>query len=115
MRTEGRTVAEWELPNDFSLGIMPGLLRDTNDAGKHFTAGIFAVTLGKGWTDNFRTFIEVAGQQLTSNKNGGSVVTYDAGMAYLLSPTMQIDTAISIGVNDHTPDRLWTVGFSIKF
>lgn len=115
VRPSVRMVAEWELPNDFSLGIMPGLLRDTNDAGKHFTAGIFAVTLGKGWTDNFRTFIEVAGQQLTSNKNGGSVVTYDAGMAYLLSPTMQIDTAISIGVNDHTPDRLWTVGFSIKF
>jgi hypothetical protein len=115
VRPSVRMVAEWELPHDLTLGVMPGLLRDTNEDGRHFTAGIFAVTFGQGWTDNFRTFVEVAGQQLTSKKNGGSVVTYDAGMAYLLSPTMQIDTAVSIGANHHTPDRLWTVGFSVKF
>lgn len=115
LRPSVRMVAEWELPSDFSLGIMPGVLRDTNEGGKHFTAGIFAITLGKAWTDDFRTFVEVAGQQLTSNKNGGSIVTYDAGMAYMLSPTMQIDTAVSIGANDHAPDRLWTIGFSVKF
>ncbi|MGH6647511.1 transporter [Aquabacterium sp.] len=115
VRPSVRMVAEWELPHDLSLGIMPGVLRDTNDDGRHFVAGIFAVTLGKSWTDDFRTFVEVAGQQLTSTKNGGAVVTYDAGMAYMLSPTMQIDTAVSIGANHHTPDRLWTVGFSVKF
>lgn len=115
VRPSVRMVAEWELPHDLSLGIMPGVLRDTNDDGRHFVAGIFAVTLGKSWTDDFRTFVEVAGQQLTSTKNGGAVVTYDAGMAYMLSHTMQIDTAVSIGANHHTPDRLWTVGFSVKF
>jgi hypothetical protein len=115
VRPSVRMVAEWELPHDLSLGVMPGVLRDTNEDGQHFVAGIFAVTFGKGWTDNFRTFIEVAGQQLTSKKNGGSVVTYDTGMAYMLSPTMQIDAAVSIGANHNTPDRLWTVGFSVKF
>ncbi|RZL00020.1 MAG: transporter [Rubrivivax sp.] len=115
VRPSVRMVAEWELSHDMSLGIMPGVLRDTNDDGRHFVAGIFAVTVGKSWTDDFRTFLEVAGQQLTSNRNGGSVVTYDAGMAYMLSPTMQLDTAVSIGANRHTPDRLWTVGFSVKF
>ena len=115
LRPSVRMVAEWALPSDMSFGVMPGLLRDTNEDGRHFVAGIFAVTLGKSWTDEFRTFIEVAGQQLTSRKNGGSVVTYDAGAAYLLSPTMQVDAAVSIGANDHTPDRLWTVGFSVKF
>ncbi|MBC7699624.1 transporter [Aquabacterium sp.] len=115
VRPSVRVVAEWELPHDMALGIMPGVLADKNDAGEHFVAGIFAVTVGKSWTDGFRTFIEVAGQQLSSRKNGGAVVTYDAGMAYMLSPAMQLDAAVSIGANQYTPDRLWTVGFSVKF
>lgn len=115
VRPSVRMVAEWELPHDISLGVMPGLLRDQNGEGKHFVAGIFAVTVGKSWTDEFRTFVEVAGQQLTSVKNGGSIITCDAGAAYMLSPTMQLDAAVSIGANQTTPDRLWTVGFSVKF
>lgn len=115
VRPSVRMVAEWELPQDWSLGVMPGLLRDTNDAGEHYVAGSLAVVLGKSWTDKFRTFVEVAGHQLTSAKNGGSVVTYDVGMAYLITPTMQVDTAVSIGANQYSPDRQWTVGFSIKF
>ena len=115
IRPSVRMVAEWELPNDWSVGVMPGVLRDTNDGGKHFIAGSLAVVLGKAWTHEFRTFVEVAGHQLTSAKNGGSVITYDVGMAYLITPTMQVDTAISLGANDRTPDRQWTVGLSIKF
>jgi len=115
VRPSVRMVAEWELPQDWSLGVMPGVLRDTNDAGEHYVAGSLAVVLGKSWTDKFRTFVEVAGHQLTSAKNGGSVVTYDLGMAYLITPTMQVDTAVSFGANDHSPDQQWTVGFSIKF
>lgn len=115
VRPSVRMVAEWALPQDWSLGVMPGVLRDTNDAGEHYVAGSLAVVLGKSWTDKFRTFVEVAGHQLTSAKNGGSVVTYDVGMAYLITPTMQVDTAVSIGANQYSPDRQWTVGFSIKF
>lgn len=115
IRPSVRMVAEWELPDDWSVGVMPGVLRDTNDAGKHFIAGSLAVVLGKAWTHEFRTFVEVAGHQLTSAKNGGSVITYDVGMAYLITPTMQVDTAVSLGANDRSPDRQWTVGFSIKF
>lgn len=115
VRPSVRMVAEWEFPQDWSLGVMPGMLRDTNDAGEHYVAGSLAVVVGKAWTDEFRTFVEVAGHQLTSARNGGSIVTYDVGMAYLITPTMQVDTAVSIGANDHTPDRQWTVGFSIKF
>jgi hypothetical protein len=110
-----RMVAEWELPHEFSLGVMPGVLVDTNEDNHRYTAAILAVTVGKSWTDNFRTFVEVAGHQLTSARNGGSVITYDAGIAYLISPTMQVDTAVYVGANQYTPDFQWTVGFSIKF
>lgn len=115
VRPSVRMVAEWELPSDWSLGVMPGVLSDTNEEGNGYVAGSLAAVVGKSWTDDFRTYVEVAGHQLTSAKNGGSVITYDLGMAYLITPTMQVDTAVSFGANDRSPDQQWTVGFSIKF
>ncbi|MBL8511944.1 MAG: transporter [Betaproteobacteria bacterium] len=115
VRPSVRMVAEWELPDEYSLGVMPGFIVDKNDDNKRFVAGIAAVTVGKGWTDNFRTFIEVAGEQIASRKNGGSQVNYTAGMAYLITKAMQVDFAVSHGANHDTPDWQWTAGFSIKF
>lgn len=110
-----RMVAEWELPSEWSVGVMPGVISDQTPEGHRFTAGIFAVVLGKSVTDNLRLFFEVAGEEITAKGNGGSVVTYDAGMAYLLTPTVQIDFAIYQAANKTTPDFTWTTGLSIKF
>ena len=41
--------------------------------------------IGRSWSENFRTFVEISGQRIASSRNGGSTVTYDAGAAYLLS------------------------------
>ncbi len=114
-RPSVRGVAEWELPYDLSVGFMPGVIYDFDQDNQRFTGGILGLVVGKSWTDKFRTFFEVAGQQLTSKKHGGNVVTYDAGAAYLLRTNLQIDTAASIGANDHTPDFSWTVGVSTLY
>lgn len=110
-----RMVAEWELYNDFSLGVMPGLMWDINDDDQRFAAGILGVVVGRSWTDNFRTFVEWSGQRLASSSNGGSVITYDVGAAYLLSNHVQLDTALSFGANEYSPDLSWTVGLSVKY
>ncbi|MDE2401171.1 MAG: transporter [Burkholderiales bacterium] len=115
VRPSLRMSAEWDLPHDLSLGVMPGLLVDTNSDGHRFVAGLLAVTMSKSWNDAFRTFIEVAGQRLTSDTNGGSVVTCDLGAAYLLTRSTQVDVAIMRGVTRYAPDLLWTVGLSTKF
>lgn len=115
VRPSLRAVAEWDLPNDFSLGVMPGLLADRNADGKRYVAGIFAVTLGKAWTPVLRTFVELAGQQLTTRRNGGSVVTFDAGVTYLLSDSVQLDFSVSRGLNATTPDFQWGMGVSVRF
>ena len=81
-RPSVRMVAEWELPSEWSLGVMPGVLWDENDNGERYTAGIAAITVGKGWTDRLRTFFELAGRELTSSKNGGSQVTWDTVRTY---------------------------------
>ncbi|HEX8405758.1 MAG TPA: transporter [Duganella sp.] len=110
-----RAVAEWELADEFSLGVMPGVAWLTNDEGRRHATGIFAVVLGKGWTDQLRTFVEYSAQKIAHARDGGSISTFDVGAAYLLSKTVQIDTALSRGLNDKAPDWSWTVGLSMKF
>lgn len=109
-----RFVAEWELPNAMSLGVMPGVIYDQGDDGR-YTAGIFGVVVGKGWTDRFRTFAELAMPQIASNRNGGTQAALDLGGAYLINPNMQWDLAGSVGLNDRTPDVGLTTGLSIRW
>ncbi|MYM68307.1 transporter [Pseudoduganella sp. FT55W] len=110
-----RLAAEWELPNDFGLGIMPGIAWQRNDQGERYTSGIFGIVLGKEWSERCRTFIEYAAPQIAKGRNGGSVSTFDIGGAYLVTDTVQVDTALSRGLNKNTPDWSWTLGLSIKF
>jgi hypothetical protein len=115
VRPSLRAVFEWELPGEMSLGVMPGVISDTTAGNRRFTAGILGVVLGKSWTESFRTFVEAAGQQLASTRNGGSVVTWDVGGAWLVNDRVQLDAAYYGGANKNTPNGAWTVGLSVKF
>lgn len=109
-----RAVAEWELPQDMSLGIMPGVLLDKDDAGRRYTAGILGVVVGKEWNERWRSFVEVAAPQIARARNGSSLVTLDVGVAYLLTKHCQLDSAIARGLNRNTADWSWTIGLSLK-
>ncbi len=115
LRPSLRAVAEWDLPSDFSVGVMPGLLADKNADGKRFVAGIFAVTLAKELAPRWHGFVELAGQQLASRRNGGSVVTFDAGLAYLVTDSLQLDCSVARGLTSYSPDFQWGVGVSVRF
>lgn len=115
LRPSLRFVAEWEFAGGWSLGVMPGVYRDRDEDGRHFAGGILAATLGKSLTDRLRGFVEVSGQQLAASKHGGSVVTFDTGLAYLLDRDLQVDVAMSRGINKNAPDLAWTVGVSARF
>jgi len=110
-----RMVAEWELPQGYSAGIMPGLAYQKDASGKRFTSALFGAVIGKSWTEKFRTFVELAASQIAHTRNGGSVVTYNIGAAYLLTNTVQIDTVFQKSANRNTPDRALGFGLSIKF
>jgi hypothetical protein len=110
-----RFVAEWDLPHEFSVGVMPGVVMDRNADGERFVAGIFAVTVGKAWTPAWRTYVELAGQRLASKRNGGTVVTFDTGATYLVSDSLQLDLSLSRGLTHESPDFQWGVGVSVRF
>ena len=115
LRPSLRGVAEWELPGDAGIGVMGGVLLDRNAANKRFSSGILAVTLGKSWTPVWRTFVELAGQSLASRGNGGSVVSFDAGVTYLVNNSLQFDFSVFRGLNHNTPRLQWGFGVSALF
>lgn len=114
-RPSVRMVAEWELADEYSLGIMPGLIYDVNDNNDRFIGGILGIVLGKSFTDKFRGFVEFGGQTITSKSNGGSQLTFDIGVAYLVSNLVQLDILYNRALNQYTPDNTFGLGLSIKF
>ncbi|HEY1129668.1 MAG TPA: transporter [Roseateles sp.] len=115
LRPSLRFVAEWEFAGGWSFGVMPGIYRDRDEDGRHFVGAILAGVLGRSFTDRLRGFVEVSGQQLAASRHGGSVVTFDTGLAYLLGRDLQVDMALSRGINRNAPDLAWTVGVSARF
>ncbi len=116
VRPSARVVFEWDLPNDMSLGVMPGLIRDKDrTTGERYTAGILAAVLGKELNDKVRVFAEAAATQIARQKHGGTIATFNLGAAYLLTKHMQIDLAARFGMNSRSPDLGATMGLSIKF
>jgi len=109
-----RGVAEWELPQGLSLGVMPGVVRDHDDQGRRAIIGLFAISLGKDWSDRLHTFVEVAVPRITSVRHGGTEASFDVGGAWALSQDVQIDAAVQRGLNHRTADLTWTVGLSIR-
>ena len=115
VRPSVRMVAEWELPADVSLGVMPGLAYENTDDGRRFYQGIWGMVIGKAWTGRFRTFAEFAAPAIARSRHGATFSTYNAGAAYLLSDGCQIDVMVQRGATRNAPDRAWSVGLSQRF
>lgn len=115
VRPSLRLAAEWDLPHDDGLGVMAGVVHDSDDAGRRFDAGILAVTFGHAWTPRLRGFVEVAGQQLAARAHGGDIVTFDTGATWRLDTDTQLDVAASVGLSSPAPDRALTVGWSRRW
>jgi hypothetical protein len=113
VRPSLRLVAEWELPGDMSLGVMPGLASNTAASGR-YVHGILGVVLGRQFSDTLRGFVEIAAPHIARVRHGGTEATFDVGGAWLLTDTLQLDTMVSRGLNRRTPDLSWTVGLSFK-
>ena len=115
LRPSLRVAAEWDLPGDVGLGVMPGVFLDRNAAGERYVGAIFASVLSKSLTERLRGFVEVAASQLASARNGGNMLTFDTGLAYLIGTDMQVDVAMARGLSKAAPDFAWTVGWSMRF
>jgi len=106
---------EWALPNDFSLGVMPGMAMDTSPQGRRQATGTLAVTLGKAWSPQWRTFVDMARDRLDTMQIAGTSTSVDAGLSFSASASTQIDFALTRGISDSSTPFQAGVGVSSRF
>jgi hypothetical protein len=106
---------EWALPGDFSLGVMPGVAFDMTPQGKRLATGTFALTLGRTWSPQWRTFVDMARDRMGAVQIAGVSTTVDAGMSYLATSGVQIDFALTHGLDDGAAPFQAGVGVSSRF
>lgn len=109
-----RMPVEWELPHDLTLGMMPGLYRDRDEDGRHFTTGMFGMTLAKGLGERAYVFVELATPRIARTRDGGSTASFDFGGGYSPTRDLHFDAGIVLGLNHRTPDLAFTVGLSVR-
>jgi hypothetical protein len=114
VRPSLRLAAEWDLPQDMSFGVMPGLAVDSDDSGARYGYGILAATLGKELNERVRGFVELAAPQIARAAHGGTQLSFDTGLTYLVNKNVQADVLLTHGLNRRTPDLSVAVGLSIR-
>jgi hypothetical protein len=110
-----RATAEWELPHDMTLGLMPGIFRDRDDNGKHYAAGVLALTLGKAWTPRLHSFVELAGERVAQQGYRGAQVNVDTGLAFHATQSLQVAAVVSRGFMNTTQDVRGGLSISARF
>ncbi len=113
VRPSLRVAAEWDLPNDMSLGVMPGVGVERNENGR-YRYGILAAVIEKPLGERLSGFAELAFPHIARGRHGGTEATFDIGAAYMLSKDVQLDAMLSRGLNSRTPDYAFTFGVSIR-
>jgi hypothetical protein len=100
-----RSVITWELPYDLALGFMPGIRYGSTPDGHRYASAIVGLVLNKQWTEKTRTFIENSSSQIARAADGGVVMSWDVGAAYLVTNDWQIGFRAGVAANKNTPDK----------
>lgn len=110
-----RAVIGWDLPHEFTLGVMPGLKWDTRDDGHRYASGILGIVAGRWWTPRLRTFIESEADQIAHQRDGGTVLYKNVGAAYLLGEDWQVGGRAGWAANRNTPSRYLLISLAGRF
>ena len=114
LRPSLRLSAEWELPGDYSFGVMPGLASDSDENGARYGYGILAASLGKDFGERTHAFVELAAPQIAGASHGGTQLFFDTGASYRINDDCQVDFAVTHGLNHRTPDLGLAFGISVR-
>ncbi|MFH1726192.1 MAG: transporter [Elusimicrobiota bacterium] len=108
-------LADWDLGGGFSLGTNAGLdVQGWDNSGEDFARFLYAASVGYGvpyWEGRMRVFTEMAGVAALG-KARPSEHTFDAGFTVLITPDIQADAFVQVGVTDASPDLQAGAGLS---
>jgi len=110
-----RLVADIALTPDWSVTPNVGVARQEDDAGQQFNTALLAGTLAYAASKQLNVFLD-AGMQWREERHGRKQVILDTGVAYVLTPDVQLDATIGRGVHGATPPRVYaSAGVSVRF
>jgi hypothetical protein len=110
-----RIAADWDFAPTLSLNPNIGLGIYEGSDGRLFTAGLFAATLNYNPSKQLNFFVDT-GVQSPEERNGATSVIYDAGIAYLINPDVQLDLSVGTGGGGRTtPHPFLSAGISKRF
>jgi hypothetical protein len=78
------TLSDW-------VGLSYNLGAERFTEGDTFTRYLYTVALGGAFTDRLGGFVEVFGEKPESGALGGTQVSLDGGVTYLVRPNLQLD------------------------
>jgi Putative MetA-pathway of phenol degradation len=104
-----------DLGSHFSLGINAGThsIKNLDNSGRHAEFSGSA-SLGYAWTEKFTTYVEVA-TQIGSQNPLGDVTLVGGGLAYRVTPNLQLDGGVNFGVTQASDRVRPFIGFSARF
>ncbi len=73
----------------------------------------YTLAAGFAITDRVGAFVELFGGTPLSS-GGGTVVSFDGGITYLLRPNIQFDVALGAGITNDAPNWFLTAGVSFR-
>jgi hypothetical protein len=114
VRPSLRLAAEWELADGLSFGVMPGVGTDNDERGARRGYGILAATLGRDLTERLHGFVELAAPRIGRADRGGTETSFDTGVTWMLARDMQLDAALTRGLNRRTADLGIGLGLSVR-
>ena len=114
VRPSLRLAAEWELADGLSFGVMPGVGTDNDERGARRGYGILAATLGRDLTERLHGFVELAAPRIARAGRGGTEASVDTGVTWMLARDMQLDAALTRGLNRRTADLGIGLGLSVR-
>ena len=106
--------AEWDLGHDWSLGVMPGIGRDSDDAGSRYTYGVFAAALTRAFGARLHGFAELAAPRIARATHGGTQLQVDAGVSWIVNRDCAVDAMVVRGLNRNTPELGLAFGISVR-
>jgi hypothetical protein len=112
---DARLVADFQLDDKWSLNPNIGVASNEDDDGNQYSTALVAATLSYAVSKQLNVFADT-GMQSREQRHGGSQVIVDTGVAYMLSPDLQLDASVGRGVHGATPPRVFaSAGVSVRF
>ena len=105
-----RAVAGWALSDRVGLTTVLGAVATNADPDTQITGEAIAV-LGTSFTDALSAYVEIG----AFPGDGATPLLAGGGLAFLVTPDVQLDASFDVGLNDQAPDLLFGAGASFRF